>query len=156
MLTLDIPGFGSLALDFLILDYNGTLALDGHLQPGVFSRLSQLKSTLAVHILTADTFGTVRATFAHTEYTVHVLPQGNEAQAKADYIAGLGASACVCIGNGANDALMLRTAGLSLAVLQAEGVARAAMDAAHLVVPGIDRALDLLMHPNRLRATLRS
>ena len=156
MLSIDIPGFASLTLHFLVLDYNGTLALDGHLQPGVLSRLSQLKSTLTVHILTADTFGTVRATFAHTDYHVHVLPQGNEAQAKADYIAGLGASACACIGNGANDAIMLRTAGLSMAVLQAEGVARAALDAAHLVVPGIDHALDLLMHPHRLRATLRT
>lgn len=155
MIELDIPGFGRRQLHFLILDYNGTLALDGRIQPGVLSRLSRIKNTLAVHILTADTFGTVRTAFSGTDHLVHVLPPGRETEAKAEYIESLGASSCVCLGNGRNDAAMLSGAGLSMAVLQPEGVARETLTAAHLVVPGIDHALDLLLHPQRLRATLR-
>jgi len=156
MIEFDISGFGQRTLHHLVLDYNGTLALDGRVQPGVFSRLSQLKSQLQIHILTADTYGTVRSTFGQTDYTVHVLPAGNECAAKAEYVRELKASSCVCLGNGNNDAVMLAEAGLSMAVLQPEGVARAALTSAHILVPGIEAGLDLLLHPTRLKATLRA
>lgn len=155
MLDLDIPGFGPLRLDHLVLDFNGTLALDGHVQPGVFSRLSQLKAFLSIHILTADTFGTVKTTFASTPFTIHILPQGNENNAKRDYVRALGPSTCACLGNGNNDAAMLSEAALSMAVLQPEGTAWKALSSAMLAVPGIESALDLLLHPARLKATLR-
>lgn len=156
MITLDIPDFGRRELHHLVLDYNGTLALDGRVQPGVFSRLSRLREHLTVHILTADTFGTVRSTFGHTEYVIHILAGGNEREAKAQYIRTLGAMACACLGNGRNDTDMLTEAGLSMAVLQPEGVAREALICAHVLVPGIESGLDLLLHPFRLRATLRA
>lgn len=156
MIILDIPGFGRRDLQHLVLDYNGTLALDGRVQPGVSSRLSQLRAHLTVHILTADTFGTVRSTFGHTEYIIHILPAGNERQAKAEYVRQLGAMSCACLGNGRNDTDMLAEAGLSMAVLQPEGVAQSALTAAQVLVPGIEAGLDLLLHPNRLKATLRS
>jgi soluble P-type ATPase len=155
MIELDIPGFGQRSLHHLVLDFNGTLALDGRIQPGVFSRLSQIKALLRIHVLTADTRGTARMTFSQTDYSVHILSCSDERQAKADYVRTLGAMSCVCLGNGNNDATMLMDAGLSMAVLQAEGVAISAMSAAHLVVPGIEAALDLLLHPGRLTATLR-
>jgi P-type E1-E2 ATPase len=155
MIELDIPGFGQRALHHLVLDYNGTLAIDGRIQPGVSSRLSQLKHDLKIHILTADTFGTVRTTFSQTDYTVHVLPAGGEREAKVAYVRSLGADSCACLGNGANDASMLMEAGLSVAVLQPEGVATPALLAAQVLVPGIEAGLDLLLHPTRLIATLR-
>jgi soluble P-type ATPase len=61
----------------------------------------------------------------------------------------------VAIGNGRNDALMLKRAALGIAVVQTEGAATAALLAADLVTPGIIEVLDLLLHPDRLRATLR-
>lgn len=156
MIELNIPGFGQRFLRHLVLDFNGTLALDGRIQPGVFSRLSQIKALLSIHILTADTHGTVRTAFSQTDYSVHILSGGDECLAKADYVRELGAMSCACLGNGNNDATMLMDAGLSMAVLQPEGVAISALSAAHLVVPGIEAALDLLLHPARLKATLRS
>jgi len=156
MIEIDIPGFGQRTFEHLVLDYNGTLALDGRVQPGVFSRLSSLKNSLQIHILTADTYGTVRTTFNQTEYTVHVLPAGDESAAKAEYVRVLGARSCVCMGNGCNDAAMLMDAGLSVAVLQPEGVAMAALSAANILVPGIEAGLDLLLNPTRLKATLRT
>lgn len=155
MIELDIPGFGRRVLHHLVLDFNGTLALDGRIQPGVMSRLSQLKTLLEIHILTADTRGTVQSTFGPTGYTVRILADGDERQAKADYVHGLGALSCACLGNGNNDAAMLMDAGLSMVVLQPEGVAMAALSAAHILVPGIEAGLDLLLHPGRLKATLR-
>ena len=155
MIELDIPGFGRRALAHLVLDYNGTLAIDGRIQPGVLSRLSQLRQLVEIHILTADTFGTVRSTFGATGHSVHVLPAGDERRAKAEYVEHLGAASCACFGNGNNDSEMLADAGLAIAVLQPEGLAQAALAAAHILVPDIQSGLDLLLHPSRLKATLR-
>lgn len=155
MISLDIPGFGRRELHHLVLDFNGTLALDGRVLPGVFTRLGQLEARLAIHVLTADTHGTVRLAFGHTEHAIHILPPGDERAAKAAYINELGAQSCVCVGNGANDAAMLGAAGLGVAVMQGEGLAGAALLVAHVIVPDIEIALDLLLHPTRLIATLR-
>lgn len=68
----------------------------------------------------------------------------------------LGARACVCLGNGRNDQLMLQDAALGIAVLGPEGAAGGALMAADLAAPGIEPALELLLKPQRLCATLRS
>jgi soluble P-type ATPase len=59
------------------------------------------------------------------------------------------------VGNGANDAEMLAVAALGVAVLGPEGLAQAAWQNTDLIVPDINAALDLLLHPQRLTATLR-
>jgi soluble P-type ATPase len=51
---------------------------------------------------------------------------------------------------------MLAEAGLGIGVVQAEGAAVQAALAAAVLLPDILAALDLLIHPLRLVATLRS
>ncbi|MCA9958568.1 MAG: HAD hydrolase family protein, partial [Anaerolineales bacterium] len=65
-------------------------------------------------------------------------------------------AACVAVGNGRNDALMLQAAALGIAVLQAEGTAVVTLTAADVVTPTILDALALLTEPRRLIATLRA
>lgn len=60
------------------------------------------------------------------------------------------------MGNGRNDHLALRTAALGVALVQAEGASPLALTAADVIVAHIHAALDLLLHPSRLVATLRS
>jgi len=64
------------------------------------------------------------------------------------------------LGNGRNDRLWLelvkRAGGLAIAVDVGEGCAVEAIHSAHVFVSGIANALDLLLHTNRLKATLRS
>ncbi|MGA8258697.1 MAG: hypothetical protein WB783_00635 [Arenicellales bacterium] len=72
------------------------------------------------------------------------------------YVEKLGGERTAAIGNGRNDRLMLETAALGIATVQAEGAAREAILAAHVVAPGAVEALDLLLHPLRLTATLRN
>jgi soluble P-type ATPase len=45
---------------------------------------------------------------------------------------------------------------LGVAVLGCEGLASACLAAADVVVPGVESALDLLLYPRRLMATLRT
>ena len=156
MLDIDIPGFATLRLKHLVLDYNGTLAVDGHLVPGVKERLESVSRSLRLHVLTADTFGMARASLLEVPCELTILAQERQDLAKCAYVEQLGAPAVVCIGNGRNDRLMLRSAAIGIAVMHKEGAAAAAVSAADLVVPGIIDALDLLDNPLRLVATLRS
>lgn len=157
---LDIPGREPMRLSCLVLDYNGTLALDGELLPGVAPRLEALAAQLSVDVITADTYGTVRRTLAplaKSGVCVHTLPAGRpEPEAKRDHLLAREAACCCAVGNGANDALMLAEAGLSIAVVGREGAAVQALLHAQLVVTHINDALDLLLHPQRCKADLRS
>ena len=156
MLEIEIPGYNTLQLDNLILDYNGTLACDGEPLKGIVKRLKALSKQVKIHVLTADTFGSVRDALTDVPVEISILPSGNQDVGKLRYLLKLGAESTVCVGNGRNDRLMLKTAMLGVAVCQTEGAAVETMLAADVVVSNIDDALDLLLHPLRLVATLRA
>jgi soluble P-type ATPase len=155
LLTIEIPGAPTLELAHLVLDYNGTLAVDGELLDGVAGRLTQLSEQLEVHVVTADTFGKVQSRLRGLPCRITVLPQGDQAQAKLDYIQELGPGQTACMGNGRNDRLMLRHAVLGIALIQGEGAASVTLAAADVVCGDAVTALDLLLNPLRLAATLR-
>ncbi|HSF29715.1 MAG TPA: ATPase P [Candidatus Tectomicrobia bacterium] len=156
MLEIVIPGYRTLRLEHLVLDYNGTLACDGELLDGVRERLDVLTDRLQIHILTADTFGKARVQLADVRCALSILPIEDQDRRKLEYIERLGPETTVCVGNGRNDRLMLQNAGLSIVVIQAEGAAAQTVLAADVVSPDILAALDLLAQPLRLVATLRS
>lgn len=156
MIAIDIPGFGHLELRHLVLDFNGTIAFDGVLQTGVVDRIINLSLQLDVHVLTANTTGTCATALAGLPLTLSVLDGPPEDEAKLSYVKKLGAASCACVGNGANDRLMLKACGLGIAVLGPECTAAQTLAAADIVAPDITAALDLLLHPVRLLATLRT
>jgi soluble P-type ATPase len=114
-----------------------------------------LESRVKVHVVTADTFGRAEATFEGLPCDVVVLPIEDQDVAKARYVRDLGAQSTMAIGNGRNDAFLLETAALGIAVILDEGAAAKTLLAADIVVTSITSALDLLTHPQRLVATLR-
>lgn len=156
MLEVDIPGFRCLKLCYAVLDYNGTLALDGILPVPVRERIVALSRKLEVHVLTADTFGRAQRELQGLPCTLEVLTSDWQDSAKADYVRRLGPDQVVAIGNGRNDRGMLKVAVLSIAVLGAEGLAVEALGHSKVVVKSVLDALDLLDNPLRLVATLRS
>ena len=156
MIEIDIPGFGRLRLERLILDYNGTIAVDGQPVQGVKERLIALARHVEIHVLTADTFGGVEKKLSDIPCKIHVLPVEAQDKGKMEYVDRLGADRAVCIGNGRNDVMMLKKAALGIAVVQDEGAATSAILSADVVVTDILSALDLLTNHMRLTATLRS
>jgi soluble P-type ATPase len=156
MLDLTIPGFGRLEITDAVFDYNGTLAADGLLLSGVHERIQRLSSELRLHVVTADTFGSAARELRRLPCALVILNAGDQAEAKRDFVQGLDATHVVAIGNGRNDRMMLDVAALGIAVCGAEGAAAAALQGADVVVGRIVDALDLLLHPKRLLATLRA
>ena len=73
MLEIHIPGDERpMHLSHLVMDYNGTVACDGELILGVRKRLEALSANLEIHILTADTFGSVREGLAGIPYRLSI------------------------------------------------------------------------------------
>lgn len=155
MIELTIPGRGQLRLAHLVTDVNGTLALDGILLDGLAKRLASLRDRLEIHMLTADTHGRQAAIDELLKLKATRVQPGNEAQAKAEFVRALGAETVVAIGQGANDAGMLKAAALGICVMSNEGVAVETLLSADLLLPDIFSALNLLDKPLRIIASLR-
>lgn len=156
MLELEIPGYGCLRLRHLVMDYNGTLALDGGLVPGVGKRLIQLSQSLNLHVVTADTHGGAQQNLKGLPCGLQILPSEQQAEAKKAYVQKLGAKETAAIGNGRNDRLMLREAVLGVGVILNEGAFSATLADADMVCTSIADALDLFRFPLRLVAGLRT
>ena len=155
MIELNIPGRGLIQLEHLVSDVNGTLAVDGLLLEGVSKSIRQLRDRLNIHLLTADTLGRQEMIDIQLNLQAVRIQPGDERQQKADYVASLGAESVVAIGQGANDAEMLRRAAIGICVLSKEGTATESLMSADILVPDIASAFELLEKPLRLLATLR-
>jgi soluble P-type ATPase len=157
MIEIDIPGSGEkLLIEHLVLDLNGTLAVDGKIKPGVAELLQELAGSLQVHIVTAGTFGNVEHEVKGIPCQLTILHGTDQTGQKANYVDVLGAERTACVGNGRNDRAMLKKARLGILVIQEEGAAVESLLAADVVCRDILAALQLLLHPLRLAATLRA
>jgi soluble P-type ATPase len=151
-ITVVPPGFGKLHITELLLDYTGTLSRDGALIPGVAERLTALARSVNITVLTADTFGTAADQLKDLPLDMHIIGSGRD---KEVFLSRLEAENVAAIGNGRNDAGMVRMAGLGVAIIGPEGCAGELVAAADIVCRDICDALDLLAAPLRIKATLR-
>ena len=156
MIEIEIPGNKTLKIVHLVLDYNGTIAFDGALIDGVKKALDELSQMLTVHVITADTFGSVKKALEDIDCNLALIPLDRQDVAKQEYVKNLGCEKTVSMGNGANDRLMLKASALGVAVIQEEGAAFETLASADIVCTDIKSALSLLNNPLRLIATLRS
>lgn len=155
MIVIDVPGSRRYELRHLVLDYNGTLAVDGVPIDGVAEALQALAAQVEIVVVTADTFGRAAEFLGSLPVTLLVAPASAQDLYKLDVVHALGAAGVVAIGNGRNDRLLLRESALGIAVVQREGAAVESCRNADVVCTSILDALALLREPRRLVATLR-
>lgn len=152
---MQIPGFGELNISDIVCDYNGTIAKDGILLPEAAEAIKALTESYRVHIVTADTFGSVAAQVEGLDVSLKVLTSSDHTAEKRAYLEEIGADRCAAIGNGNNDLQMLRTAAISIAVMAEEGCSVKTLMGADIVCRSGAEALALFALPKRLIATLR-
>ena len=155
MFEVDVPSFGHLKLEYLVSDFNGTLALDGNLPLKVKQKLNTIAESLRIFVLTSDEFGKAEEELKDVNCTLHIIEEKNMDAQKAEFVRKLGAEKVVALGNGMNDRLMLKVAKLGIVVSGNEGCAVEALVAADVQVTNAVDGLDLLLNPKRLRATLK-
>jgi soluble P-type ATPase len=152
MIRIDIPQRGIIELHHAVFDVNGTLAVDGKPIPGVVDRLHVLAGQLSLHALTAGTHGNIAELERRFGFPFHIIVTGEE---KVRFVEQLGPAGVIAFGNGKNDVTMLRVAAIGVAILAGEGVAIDALQAADVLAFGPIDAMDLVLKPKRLIATLR-
>lgn len=157
MLSFNIPGYNeNLRIHHLVLDFNGTIAIDGKLIAGVKELLLELAHHLTLHVITADTFGSVEKEVKDVPIHVVLISREDQRSQKDKYVRSLDEKTVVSIGNGVNDSKMLQAAAIGIIVMQTEGCSPKSMMSADIVCPDIISALTLLNNPLRLVATLRN
>lgn len=154
-MTIDIPNYKKVNVVDIVCDYNGTIAKDGILLQEVADIFEKLQSEFRIHVITADTFGSVQKQLSRFDVEIMILNSQDHTKEKADYIKSLGIENSVALGNGNNDQEMLKTAQVGIAILGYEGCCRETMMSADIICRDISDALMLFSKPKRMIATLR-
>jgi len=154
MLDITIPGRGRFKIKHLILDLNGTINFNGEIIEGVAERLGKLGQTLDILVVTADTRGKAERLIPPS-IKLHKIKEDEEGIQKLEVVRELGSKETISIGNGSNDVLMLKESLIGICILGREGASGDAIIVSDLIIADINDALDLLLDPDRLVATLR-
>jgi soluble P-type ATPase len=155
MIRIDIPGWGNMDIENIVFDLNGTIATDGKISSEMKEKINLLSKQVRVYVLTADTQGTATEEVKGMNIELIKITDEDSKIGKFKFIEDLDLEKTVAIGNGSNDQLILKEAGLGIAVLGDEGVSISAIKNADIVVKNISDVLDLFLKPKRLIATLR-
>jgi len=155
LVEISIPGRGHYHIEHLILDLNGTIALDGKLIPGVKERIRTLSTKVQVIVVTADTNKNAELLLKDLPVALYRIEEAGEGEQKARLVKEKGEDRTVCMGNGSNDVSMLKESAVGICIVGREGASSEAMLASDLVIPHINDALDLLLKPHRMKASLR-
>lgn len=155
MKTIIVPGYGSLEVENVVLDLNGTVTESGDFIAGVLEDLQALRAGgFKIYILSGDTRGNLGQAFEHAPGIEAVVAK--TAQEKKTFVESIGPDHTVCVGNGNIDVEMFKVAKLSICTVQAEGATTRAMLQADIVVTHIKHAIGVLLDPDKLIATLRA
>jgi len=154
-MKIDIPGYRIVNIENIIMDFNGTIAIDGVMRDGVRRRIFKLAKQFHIYVLTSDTQGTAARELEGLPVTLKIFSSSNAGELKRQFVDGLGGDSCDCIGNGNNDRFMFETATLSIAVLETEGMFAPILMNANFLVKSSEDALDLLLDTKRLISGLR-
>jgi len=155
VIEITIPGRGNYTIKNLVLDLNGTIAVDGNIIGGVKEKIAMLSQKLDIFLVTADTNKNAERLVRDLPITLHKIKEAEENDQKLRVVLKKGKNNTVSIGNGCNDISMLKESVIGICVVGGEGASAEAMMASDLVVSTINDALDLLLKPHRLSATLR-
>jgi len=155
MISVSVPGWGDLDIEYLVVDYNGTCAFDGKIKENVKEMLEKVSRYIKVFIITSDTYGNIDTEGNTIGFSIIKVGKEGSGAEKAKIIKELGPEKIVAIGNGSNDVLMLKEAALGIGVIGEEGCSKEILKEADFIVKNITDALSTLLHPERIVATLR-
>ena len=154
MIFIQRPGRDPLEIDFILIDFEGTLAHDRRVHPKAKDKINLLSKRTKIYILTKGEKEIVEESLKKVKAEIVYLREGESSQGKLDWLRPLGAARTVAVGNGADDVLMIEEAGLGICIIGREGTSAEAMKKADLVFSNVLDAFDFLLKPLRQKATL--
>ena len=154
MISILRPGMESLDIHFVLIDFEGTLAMDGRVHPKAKDKVNLLSKRATIYILTKSNREKVEETLRKMKVEILYVTEGDSSQQKLNVLQRLGPHQTAVIGNGLDDVRIVEQAGLGICVIGKEGSSAEAVAKADLVVTNVVDALDFLLKPLRQRATL--
>ena len=151
-MEIPIPNNGTLRIENILLDLNGTLAVGGNIIEGVRERVGILREEYRLILLSGNTRG--GADLLAKEFGIQFIETKTGID-KKKVAEDLDPIKCAAIGNGLIDLELIQAAHLGIVTMQGEGVHTKTLLAADIVVPSVNDALDFFIDRNRLIATLR-
>jgi soluble P-type ATPase len=154
MITIQRPGDGDLQIEFILLDFEGTLATDRRVHPKAKDKINLLSKRTKIYILTKEDKERVEEVLKKVNAETIYLTEGESSQKKLDLLRQLGATGTAAIGNGVDDGPMIEAAGLGICVIGKEGASAEAAKNANVMFMDVLDALDFLLKPLRQKTTL--
>ena len=154
MIAIQRPGQEPLEIEFILIDFEGTLAPDRRVHSKAKDKINLLSKRTKIYILTKGEKEVVTEVLKKVKAEIVYLTEGGASQKKLDLLRQLGPTKTVAIGNGVDDAPMIEEAGLGICIVGKEGSSVEAMVKAEVVFGNILDALDFLLKPLRQKATL--
>ncbi|WP_456479598.1 HAD family hydrolase [Nautilia sp.] len=152
-MKLNIQNVGEIEIENIVLDYNGTVAKDGEVKKSVKEYLKKLEKDFDIYVITSDTHGSAAENLNDTGVKLKILKSAEHTKEKEEFVKAL--KKVFAIGNGSNDALMLKAADIGVCVIEDEGASVKSVINADIVCKTIEDAFELLIKPKRIVATLR-
>ena len=154
MISIERPGQDNLEIEFILIDFAGTLASDRRVHPKAKDKINLLSKRTKIYILTVEEKERVEVVLKKVKAEIVYLTEGESSQKKLDLLRQLGPARTVAIGNGVDDVPMIEEAGLGVCVLSKEGTSSEAMKKADVVFMNIVDTFDFLLKPIRQKASL--
>ena len=158
MRKVNIPNYGTITIKNVIFDVNGTLQFIGKISEDLVVKFNELKKFYDIYLVSSDIRGNLKelAEKLGVKY-IKVNPEGKtEAEAKNEVLSQLGKDTTAAVGNGNNDALMLKNAVIGIAIIGSEGATLKSVLNSDVVVPSPLNAIDFLLDEKIMIGTLRS
>ncbi len=147
------PNNSELFIETIVLDLNGTLAVNGKVSEETKSRILKLKSmAYRLVLISGDIRGNASVIAEDLEIELFL---GANSQEKAEQMQQFDKDKTAAIGNARIDIGTFDNAAISIATLQSEGIHSGIINHVDLIVPSIDDALNLFIDIKSLEATLR-
>jgi soluble P-type ATPase len=154
MISIQRPGQPPIDIEYLLIDYEGTLASDGRVHPKAKDKINLLSKRVKIYILVKSEKERVEETLRRVKADLFYVTEGEASKQKLDLLLNLGAPRTVVIGNGVDDLPIMEEAGLCLCAIGKEGTSSEIIERADIVFIHILDALDFLLKPLRQKATL--
>jgi soluble P-type ATPase len=154
MISIERPGQSNLEIEFILVDFEGTLASDRRVHPKAKDKINLLSKRAKIYILAKGEKDLVKDRLRKVKAEITYFAEAGASQGKLDLLRQLSAARCVAIGNGVEDVPMIQESGFGICTMSKEGTSAEAIKNADLVFMDILDALDFLLKPLRQRATL--
>lgn len=154
MILIHRPGQSLIEIEYILIDFEGTLATDRRVNPKAKDKINLLSKRTKIYIFVQTEKEIALKSLKNTKADIIFISEGQASQEKLNFIRQIKRENTVVIGNGKSDVEIIKESAISFCVMGKEGAFKDALINADIIVNDIIDALDFLLKPLRQKATL--